>query len=90
MLLHLMITYTKYPYMSPIPEFDYQLLYGERIIRSVANNTREDGQAFLAEAAQANVTTHTEVFPFENVNEALIALKQDAIRGAAVLEFGSD
>lgn len=74
-------------YMSPIPEFDYKLLYGERIIRSVANNTREDGQEFLTEAARADIKTHIEVFPFEKVNDALIALKHDAIRGAAVLKM---
>jgi alcohol dehydrogenase, propanol-preferring len=73
-------------YMSPIPELDYELLYGERVIRSVANNTREDGQNFLIEAARAEVKTHIETFPFEKANEALIALKHDAIRGAAVLE----
>lgn len=73
--------------MTPIPEFDYQLLYGERMIRSVANNTRQDGQEFLAEAARANVQTHVEVFPFEQANDALIALKNDAIRGAAVLKI---
>jgi propanol-preferring alcohol dehydrogenase len=74
-------------YMTPIPEFEYELLYGERIIRSVANNTRQDGQEFLAAAARANVQTHVEVFPFEQANEALIALKHDAIRGAAVLKI---
>lgn len=74
-------------YMSPIPEFEYELLYGERIIRSVANNTREDGQEFLMEAARAGVKTHIETFPFEKANDALIALKHDAIRGAAVLEI---
>jgi alcohol dehydrogenase, propanol-preferring len=76
-------------YMSPIPAFDYELLYGERIIRSVANNTREDGQEFLEEAARALVKTHIEIFPFEKANEALIALKLDAVRGAAVLEVGN-
>lgn len=72
-------------YMSPIPEFEYDLIYGERIIRSVANNTRRDGQEFLQEAATIPVQTHIETFPFEKANEALIALKHDAIRGAAVL-----
>ncbi len=72
-------------YMTPIPEFEYELLYRERTIRSVANNTREDGQEFLAEAAKAGITTHVEVFPFEEANESLIALKNDAVRGAAVL-----
>ncbi len=72
-------------YMSPIPEFEYKLLYGERIIRSVANNTRKDGEDFLQEAAKVGIKTHIELFPLEKGNEALIALKTDAIRGAAVL-----
>lgn len=74
-------------YMSPIPQLEYRLLYGERVIRSVANNTREDGRNFLNEAANAKVETHIEVFPFEKANEALIALKHDSIKGAAVLEI---
>ena len=72
-------------HMSPIPSFDYSLIYGERMIRSVANNTREDGQEFLLEAARIPVHTHVETFPFDQVNDALIALKHDAIRGAAVI-----
>jgi len=72
-------------HMSPIPSFDYALLYGERVVRSVANNTRADGRAFLAEAARIPVRTHVQTFTLEQANEALIALKHDAIRGAAVL-----
>ena len=72
-------------HMSPIPSFDYSLIYGERVIRSVANNTREDGHEFLNEAARIPVQTHTQTFPFDQANEALIALKNDAIRGAGVL-----
>lgn len=72
-------------HMSPIPTFDYSLVYQERVIRSVANNTREDGREFLEEAAQIPVRTHVERFRLEEVNEALIALKHDAIKGAAVL-----
>ena len=72
-------------YMSPIPEFEYQLLYGERQIRSVANSTREDGREFLAEAAGIPVKTSVQTFPLEAANDALIALKNDAIRGAGVL-----
>ncbi len=72
-------------HMSPIPSFDYSLIYGERMIRSVANNTREDGQEFLLEAARIPVHTHVQTFPFDQVNDALIALKHDAIRGAAVI-----
>jgi propanol-preferring alcohol dehydrogenase len=72
-------------YMSPIPEFEYDLLYGERVIRSVANNTRADGRDFLAEAAAIPVKTSVQTFTLGQANEALIALKHDAIRGAGVL-----
>jgi propanol-preferring alcohol dehydrogenase len=72
-------------HMSPIPSFDYALIYGERMIRSVANNTRSDGQEFLLEAARIPVRTHVQTFSFDQVNEALIALKNDAIRGAGVI-----
>ncbi|HEY3175812.1 MAG TPA: zinc-dependent alcohol dehydrogenase family protein [Candidatus Polarisedimenticolia bacterium] len=75
-------------HMSSIPSFDYSLMYGERHIRSVANNTREDGRRFLEEAARIPVRTHVQSFPIEEANEALIALKQDAIRGAGVLTIG--
>lgn len=73
-------------HMSDIPSFPYALLYGERIVRSVANNTRADGREFLAEAAQVGVRTHVEHFPFEAANDALFALKERGIRGAAVLD----
>lgn len=72
-------------HMSPIPSFDYSLIYGERVVRSVANNTRQDGREFLLEAASIPVRTHTETFSFNQANEALIALKNDSIRGAGVL-----
>jgi len=72
-------------HMSPIPSFDYSLIYGERVIRSVANNTRDDGREFLNEAAQIPVRTHVQAFRLEDANNALIALKHDAIKGAAVL-----
>jgi len=72
-------------HMSPIPKFDYSLIYGERMIRSVANNTRVDGREFLLEAARIPIETHVQTFPFDQANEALIALKNDAIRGAGVL-----
>ncbi len=72
-------------HMSPIPSFPYELLYGERAVRSVANNTRDDGHAFLEEAAAVPVRSHTEVFPLEEANEALRQLAHDGIRGAAVL-----
>jgi propanol-preferring alcohol dehydrogenase len=72
-------------HMSNIPSFEYSLIYGERSLSSVANNTREDGREFLAEAARIPVRTHVQTFPFTAANEALIALKHDAIRGAGVL-----
>ncbi len=72
-------------HMSAIPSFEYALIYGERAIRSVANNTREDGKEFLAEAARIPVITHVEKFPFAQANQALIALKDDSIKGAGVL-----
>jgi propanol-preferring alcohol dehydrogenase len=72
-------------HMSPIPSFPYDLLYGERVVRSVANNTRDDARRFLAEAARIPVRTHVATFPLTEANDALIALKNDAIRGAAVL-----
>jgi propanol-preferring alcohol dehydrogenase len=77
-------------HMSDIPQLPYSLLYGERMVRSVANNTREDGRELLAEAARIPVRTHVETFPLERANEALIALKNDAIRGAGVLLVGAD
>ena len=75
-------------HMSPIPSFEYALLYGERLVRSVANNTREDGRSFLDEAARLPVRTQVQTFPLEQANEALHALEHDAIRGAAVLSIG--
>src|SRR5204863_7246678 len=74
-------------HMSPIPSFDYSLIYHERMIRSVANNTREDGREFLAEAAKIPIKTQVQPFQLAEANDALIALKHDAIRGAAVLKL---
>ena len=74
--------------MSPIPSFDYDLLYGERMIRSVANNTRRDGEDFLRTAAEIPIRTHVQVFPLSEANRALNQLKNDAIEGAAVLKIG--
>ena len=71
--------------MSPIPEFAYELLWGERVLRSVANLTRLDGQSFLELAPEVPVRTEFEVFPLEEAVEALSRLKEGSIRGAAVL-----
>jgi propanol-preferring alcohol dehydrogenase len=72
-------------HMSPIPSFSYDLLYQERIIRSVANNTRRDGEDFLSVAAEIPIRTRVQIFPLAEANRALNALKNDAIPGAAVL-----
>ena len=74
-------------HMSPIPPLDYSLLYNERLIRSVANNTRRDGEEFLQVAAAIPIHTEVREFPLAEANQALQALKNDAIRGAAVLRM---
>ena len=76
-------------HMSDIPAFSYKLLYQERVIRSVANNTREDGREFLRLAAEIPIRTHVQVYPLAEANRALNALKNVAIRGAAVLRINS-
>jgi propanol-preferring alcohol dehydrogenase len=72
-------------HMSEIPPIDYRLLYGERVVRSVANNTREDGVDFLRVAASIPVHTEVAEYSLQEANRALNALKNDAVRGAAVL-----
>jgi propanol-preferring alcohol dehydrogenase len=72
-------------HMSDIPSFPYELLWGERVIRSVANLTRADGDEFLALAPTVPVRTEVEAFPLEEANEALDRLRRGALRGAAVL-----
>jgi alcohol dehydrogenase, propanol-preferring len=73
-------------HMSPIPSFDYDLLYEERVIRSVANNTRQDGEEFLKVAAEIPVRTQVTVFPLREANQALNDLKADKINGSVVLD----
>lgn len=77
-------------YMSPIPSFSYDLLYWERKIRSVANNTRQDGFDFLRVAAEIPIHTQVQIFALNQANEALQALKGDGIRGAGVLAVRHD
>lgn len=72
-------------HMSPIPELDYQLLYGERVLRSVANFTRRDATEFLTLAAEIPIKSEVQTFPLEEANEALKKLKASEIQGAAVL-----
>ena len=72
-------------HMSDIPSFPYELLWGERVLRSVANLTRADGEEFLALAPQVPVRTEVESHPLEEANEALERLRAGAFRGAAVV-----
>jgi len=64
----------------------YDLLYGERTIKSVANSTREDALGLLRLASEIPIRTEIEIFPMEEANEALKRLKRSEIRGAAVLK----
>jgi propanol-preferring alcohol dehydrogenase len=72
-------------HMSTIPAFPYDILWGERVVRSVANLTRRDGEEFLALAPRAGVRTETERFALREANEALERLRTGRLRGAAVL-----
>jgi propanol-preferring alcohol dehydrogenase len=76
-------------HMSAIPSFGYDLLYQERMIRSVANNTRQDGEEFLKLAVGIPIRTRVQAYPLSEANQALNALKNDAIPGAAVLRIHS-
>jgi alcohol dehydrogenase, propanol-preferring len=77
-------------HMSPIPSFPYELLWGERVIRSVANLTRQDGEELFRAVADAPVRMSVEVFQLEEAEAALDRLRAGAIRGAAVLALTQD
>jgi propanol-preferring alcohol dehydrogenase len=72
-------------HMSDIPSFPYEILWGERVVRSVANLTRADGEEFLTLTPEVPVRTEINSFPLEGANEALAALRGGGISGAAVL-----
>ena len=72
-------------HMTDIPSFPYELLWGERAVRSVANLTRRDGEEFLALAPKVPVQTEVETHPLEAANDALARLRAGRVRGAAVL-----
>jgi alcohol dehydrogenase, propanol-preferring len=72
-------------HMSDIPSFPYELLWGERVLRSVANLTRRDGEEFLALAPRVPVRTTVETFPLERANEALEKLRRGDVHGSSVL-----
>jgi propanol-preferring alcohol dehydrogenase len=75
-------------HLDRIPQFDYDLLWGERSLRSVANVTRADAREFLALAAAIPIRTRTEVFALTAANEALARLHAGQVAGAAVLAVG--
>lgn len=75
-------------HLSDVPSLDYQRhLFQERTVTSVTANTRDDGRALLGLAAEIPIRTHVTNYPLERANEALLDLKQDRIRGAAVLDL---
>jgi alcohol dehydrogenase, propanol-preferring len=77
-------------HMSDIPSFPYRLLWEERVVRSVANLTRRDGEEFLAVVARVPLRIQVTPFPLEEANEALMQLRQGQLEGAAVLAVTPD
>jgi propanol-preferring alcohol dehydrogenase len=75
-------------HMSDVPSFPYELLWNERVVRSVANLTRADGERFMRLAPEVPVRTEVEPYPLERANEALDRLRAGRVRGAAVLMPG--
>jgi propanol-preferring alcohol dehydrogenase len=75
-------------HMSDIPSFPYNLLWGERTLRSVANLTRRDGAEFLSLAPQIPIRTTVETHPLEEANQALTQLRDGRVQGALVLHIG--
>jgi propanol-preferring alcohol dehydrogenase len=74
-------------HMSDIPSFPYELLWGERVVRSVANLTRRDGDEFLALAARVPVRTQVTTYPLADAKQALDDLRSGALSGSAVIEI---
>jgi propanol-preferring alcohol dehydrogenase len=74
-------------HMSDIPSFPYEILWGERVVRSVANLTRRDGEEFLALAGELPLETTVTSFELDRANDALTALRTGRIEGAAVLDI---
>jgi propanol-preferring alcohol dehydrogenase len=76
-------------HMSDIPSFPYRLLWEERVVRSVANLSRMDGEQFLDVAARVPIRVESQPFQLESANEALQLLRRGALTGAAVLVIGN-
>ena len=77
-------------YSSPIPPIEYPWIYGERVVRSVANSTRQDARELLRDAALIPVVSRVREYALEQANEALLDLKEDRVRGSAVLRVADD
>ena len=77
-------------YSSPIPPIEYPWIYHERVIRSVANSTRQDARELLRDAAVIPVVSRVQEYDLEQANEALLDLKEDRVRGSAVLRVAAD
>jgi alcohol dehydrogenase, propanol-preferring len=75
-------------YMSEIPSFPYELLWGERVLRSVANLTRRDGEEFFSVIRSMPLHAAVDPYPLARANAAITALREGRVRGAAVLEIG--
>jgi len=76
-------------YSSPIPPIEYPWIYHERVIRSVANSTRQDARELLRDAALVPVVSRVQEYDLEQANEALLDLKEDRVRGSAVLKVAA-
>jgi alcohol dehydrogenase, propanol-preferring len=76
-------------HMSDIPQFPYELLWGERVVRSVANLSRRDGEEFLELAPRVPVRTHVRSFALEEANEAIEHLRRGEVHGSAVLHLAA-
>ena len=77
-------------YSSPIPPIEYPWIYGERVVRSVANSTRQDARELLRDAAAIPIVSRVQEYGLEQANEALLDLKEDRVRGSAVLRVATD
>jgi propanol-preferring alcohol dehydrogenase len=77
-------------YSSPIPPIEYPWIYHERVVRSVANSTRQDARELLRDAAAIPIASRVQEYELEQANEALLDLKEDRVRGSAVLRVAGD
>jgi propanol-preferring alcohol dehydrogenase len=77
-------------YSSPIPPIEYPWIYHERVVRSVANSTRQDARELLRDAALIPVVSRVQEYDLAQANEALLDLKEDRVRGSAVLRVAAD